>query len=223
MWGQGPVNSLGARCWSRAAAIALLAGGVAACSGDLSRLNDGPFASSSSSETTASIPPGGSGGANTAALSSTPSSGKTGPSHSANADRAVSGSRNNAGKWTWDGGTAIAVADGDSIESIATRHGVPATALMEVNNLNASSVLHSGQRLVIPRQRQAALPPQPASSRALAPAASSAGVHIVATGETLSRISKRYSKSVDEIAKANSIPSTATLNVGDRLVIPGMR
>jgi murein DD-endopeptidase MepM/ murein hydrolase activator NlpD len=48
-----------------------------------------------------------------------------------------------------------------------------------------------------------------------------AGVHVVAAGDTLSKISHRYHKSVNEIAKANNIQPTATLNVGDRLTIPG--
>ena len=51
--------------------------------------------------------------------------------------------------------------------------------------------------------------------------ASSAGVHVVASGDTLSKIARRYNKPANEIAKANNIQSTTTLNVGDRLVIPG--
>src|SRR5262249_23100915 len=49
------------------------------------------------------------------------------------------------------------------------------------------------------------------------------GVHIVAAGENLTKISRLYGKSVGEIAKANNIQVTARLNVGDRLVIPGAR
>jgi murein DD-endopeptidase MepM/ murein hydrolase activator NlpD len=44
---------------------------------------------------------------------------------------------------------------------------------------------------------------------------------VVAAGDTLSKIARRYNKPASEIAKANNIQSTATLNVGDRLVIPG--
>jgi murein DD-endopeptidase MepM/ murein hydrolase activator NlpD len=51
--------------------------------------------------------------------------------------------------------------------------------------------------------------------------ASNAGVHVVASGDTLSKIARRYNKPANEIAKANNIQSTTTLNVGDRLVIPG--
>jgi murein DD-endopeptidase MepM/ murein hydrolase activator NlpD len=39
----------------------------------------------------------------------------------------------------------------------------------------------------------------------------------------LSKISRLYGKPVGEVARANHIPVTARLNVGDRLVIPGVR
>ena len=40
------------RCWPRAAALALMSIGVAACSSDTSRFNDNPFAALSHPETT---------------------------------------------------------------------------------------------------------------------------------------------------------------------------
>src|SRR5262249_56101953 len=48
-----------------------------------------------------------------------------------------------------------------------------------------------------------------------------ANVQVVGAGDTLSKIAHRYHKSVNEIAKANNIQPAATLNVGDRLTIPG--
>jgi murein DD-endopeptidase MepM/ murein hydrolase activator NlpD len=48
-------------------------------------------------------------------------------------------------------------------------------------------------------------------------------VHEVAPGETLSKISRLYGKPLGDIAKANNIQPSAKLNVGDRLVIPGVR
>ena len=60
-------------------------------------------------------------------------------------------------QWTWDGGTAISVAQGDSVELIARRHGVPASAIMQANGLSAPAVLYPGQRLVIPRRQNASL------------------------------------------------------------------
>jgi murein DD-endopeptidase MepM/ murein hydrolase activator NlpD len=157
-------------------------------------------------------------------------------------------------QWTWDGGTAVTVGQGDSVEAIARRHGVPASAILQANGLAAPAILYPGQRLVIPRPRQAAAPvpapapavppprppmiaaakPAPVPVPAPAPAhtgatpapqapAAAANVHVVAAGDTLGKISRRYHKSVDEIARANNMQPQGKLNVGDRLVIPGVR
>jgi murein DD-endopeptidase MepM/ murein hydrolase activator NlpD len=46
-------------------------------------------------------------------------------------------------------------------------------------------------------------------------------VHVVAPGETLVRIARRYGRPVAEIASANKIAPHAMVKLGDRLVIPG--
>jgi len=55
------------------------------------------------------------------------------------------------------------------------------------------------------------------------PDASGNLVHVVVPGETLMKLSRRYRKSLSEIAKANNIAPFAMLKVGDRIVIPGVR
>jgi murein DD-endopeptidase MepM/ murein hydrolase activator NlpD len=137
------------------------------------------------------------------------------------------------GNWSWDGGTAITVVSGDTIDSVARRYGVPAAAIMQANNLNAPATIHAGQQLVIPRYQAAArvpaappkIAPVAATTSAATPPAtpSTPGVHVVASGETLSKISRLYGKPVGELAKANKITADTRLNVGDRLVIPGVR
>src|SRR5215204_1405538 len=49
------------------------------------------------------------------------------------------------------------------------------------------------------------------------------GVHIVAPGETLTKISRIYKKSPVELAKINKMEQQATLRIGDKIVIPGLR
>ncbi len=236
----------------QAALLALVSAGIAGCSGDTSRFNDNIFADifadKNGPEMTGSIQ--GSQGApvgrvetrplppQSAQSSSPQNSGFAGggrgmasyapnPAHSAAspAPSEVTGTvaaskPASTGHWTWEGGTAITVAHGDTIDSIARRYGVPASAIIATNNLGSPAALQSGQQLVIPRYNQASHTP------AAAPKLASTGngaVHVVAPGETLSKISRLYGKPVGEIAKANNLGANTRLNIGDRLVIPGVR
>src|ERR1051325_9443445 len=58
-------------------------------------------------------------------------------------------------------------------------------------------------------------------TREPAPAAASGNVHVVAHGETLMSLSRRYHKPLKQIADANHIPPHTHLKIGDRIVIPG--
>ncbi len=53
--------------------------------------------------------------------------------------------------WSRDGGTAITVTPGETIDSIARRYGVPASAIIQANNLTQPAAIRPGQQLVIPR------------------------------------------------------------------------
>src|SRR5262249_36502713 len=48
--------------------------------------------------------------------------------------------------WSWEGGTAIIVAQGETIDVIAQRHNVPAAALVEANSLPPGAAIRPGQR-----------------------------------------------------------------------------
>ena len=137
-----------------------------------------------------------------------------------------------SGHWTWEGGTPITVNAGDTIDSIAHRYGVPASAILQANNLTAPASINAGQQLVIPRYAQATrVPPQASRVAALPPKtapavvapAGNGAVHVVAPGDTLSKISRLYRKPVSDIVKANNIAITTRLNVGDRIIIPGVK
>src|SRR6202023_996118 len=67
-----------------------------------------------------------------------------------------------SGQWSWDGGTAVTVAQGETVDSIAHRHGVPVAVIMEANNLASPNSIQTGQRLVLPRYGSSAAPPAPA-------------------------------------------------------------
>jgi murein DD-endopeptidase MepM/ murein hydrolase activator NlpD len=133
--------------------------------------------------------------------------------------------------WNWEGGTAITVQKGDTIDGLVTRYGVPAAAIAEANNIPNGAALKPGQRLVIPKYevtgstapRAASNAPHSPAPTIGAPATSgSQHVHVVSPGETLMALSRKYHKPLGAIAKANNIEPHTMVKVGDRIVIPGV-
>ncbi len=118
--------------------------------------------------------------------------------------------------WTWNGGSAVTVGYGDTVDSIARKHGVPASAIMQTNGLRDSSQIRPGQRLVIPRNVTSTT--QTASTRT--PAAGG-NVHVVQHGETLMSIARRNGVTLTALARVNHLQSSSKLSVGDRIAIPG--
>jgi murein DD-endopeptidase MepM/ murein hydrolase activator NlpD len=136
-------------------------------------------------------------------------------------------------RWNWEGNTAITVAPGETLEMIARRHHVAVEAIIRANHLSGRWV-HAGQHLVIPRDRATAAanaytPPRTRIATNTAPAATgavperNAAVHVVAPGETLNSIARRYGTSVMTLARANRIPPDTMMRVGQHLVVPGAR
>lgn len=112
--------------------------------------------------------------------------------------------------WDWNGGTAVTVASGDTLDTLSRRYGVPASAIMQANALTSPTGIRPGQRLVVPRYNHAASAPARSQSE-----------HVVSPGETMTGIAKRYNVPLKDLAKANRIEPYAQLKMGDRLVIPG--
>jgi len=136
--------------------------------------------------------------------------------------------------WTWNGGVAVTVAPGETVEMIARKHGVPVSAIMEANHITNPAAVHAGQHLVIPHLRGPApvayappaarigtVPAAPVGAPRTAALEPSAAVHVVAPGETLNSIARHYHKPVAELARANKISPYTMVWVGERIVIPG--
>ncbi|HML13756.1 MAG TPA: LysM peptidoglycan-binding domain-containing M23 family metallopeptidase, partial [Xanthobacteraceae bacterium] len=194
----------------RLAPIALIASGLAACSSDTARFNGDPL-----SNPYASRPPANS---NVAGAPPASSSGAVDAQPLPPPRSDVTGSVARTGKrdWDWDGGTAVTVQPGDTIASLAHKHHVPASVIMQANGMRPGSPLPPGQRLVIPRYHPGA---EPHMARAAEPS----GTHVVAAGENLSTIAHRYHKPRAALAKANNLPPDAKLRIGQRLTIPGLK
>jgi len=106
---------------------------------------------------------------------------------------------------------AHTVVEGDTLGSLASRHGVPVSFLQGVNGLDGSAVLNVGDALYVPGGDV-----QPLRSGLVKSATS---VHVVRQGDTLWGISRRYHMTVTELAKANGISTKATLRIGQRLSV----
>ena len=126
------------------------------------------------------------------------------------------------GHWTWDGGSPVTVTSGETVESIARKHGVPASAIMETNGFREGATLRPGQRVVIPRyvSASATQAAAPTSQASVVPRATE-NVHIVAPGESMMGIARRHGVSITALAHANNIQPYAKISIGDRLTIPG--
>ena len=140
-------------------------------------------------------------------------------------------------QWNANGGTPITVSQGETIQSISHRYGVPPLAVAEANGMTTGTPIYPGQRLVIPKYtygQAAAVPPPPAPSMrrepqlASAPAitgsvrnAPQAGVHVVNPGETLFSVARKYHVTPVALAQANNVPPHHQVRMGERLKIPG--
>jgi len=124
-----------------------------------------------------------------------------------------------AGAWTWDGGSPVTVGYGETIATIARKHAVPASAVMQTNGISNAASIKPGQRLVIPRYVSGSAPVAQAPNNAPA----NNKVYVVQPGENLTGIARRHGVAVAVVARANNIQPYAKVNAGDRLTIPGGR
>jgi murein DD-endopeptidase MepM/ murein hydrolase activator NlpD len=111
----------------------------------------------------------------------------------------------------------VTVGHGETIESIARKHGVPVSALMQTNGIREPGQIRPGQRLVIPRYVSTS--PKSAPTY-VAQTKVGGNVHVVKSGETLMSISRGAGVTVAALAKTNHIEPSKKLSVGDQLTIP---
>ena len=111
----------------------------------------------------------------------------------------------------------IIVAPGDSVWSLATKHGVTVTDLMNANKVPAHAMLRPGDRLTIPgrpKEQTEAEPskPQPPTVQ-----------HTVASGDTVWDLADQHGVSVVDLQRANDLDASSLLRPGRTLTIPGSR
>jgi len=107
------------------------------------------------------------------------------------------------------------VQSGDWLYKIARNCNVSVAALIAANpNINPN-VLSPGQQLNMPAQG-----PTPASSAGDPGGSGCTGTHVVATGESLYRLSFACGLTVEQLAAANGITYPYTIYIGQVLTIP---
>src|SRR5471032_2630302 len=109
-----------------------------------------------------------------------------------------------SGSWTWDGGAPVTVGCGETVDQIARKYNVPASAILQTNGISDPSMVKFGQRLVIPRYVTSSAPQQAPQAQA-AHAQVSENVHVVGPGESLIGIARHNGVTLAALAKANNI------------------
>ena len=97
---------------------------------------------------------------------------------------------------------------GDNLFRISLRYGTTVKAIMVANHLT-STIIHVGQRLVIPGSW---MPPSRPKF-----------FYIVRRGDTLYAIARRFGTTVAAVARLNGLVNPSLIYVGQRLKIPGRR
>jgi LysM repeat protein len=119
--------------------------------------------------------------------------------------------------------TTYTVVRGDSLWSIASKTHLSKADIAAANNLKSTSVLHVGQKLIVPSKpgQAGAATVTTAPVPAEKPAASGETLkHTVKPGETLGAIARRYGVRQGDIAVANNITDPRRIQPGQELVIP---
>jgi LysM repeat protein len=103
--------------------------------------------------------------------------------------------------------SSYTVRSGDTLGTIAARHGTSVAALVQANRLSNPNLIRIGQVLQVPASGGSA-----GGGRGVRPPSGGATHHVVRAGQTLSGIASRYQIPVGQIVAANGI-------TGDRIYV----
>jgi LysM repeat protein len=114
------------------------------------------------------------------------------------------------------------VQEGQSLRAIGKRYRVTVDAIRERNRLaRGGRRIQPGDKLVIPAPKTRSDKAASAAVKPAAPLRPGETTHVVAEGQSLSRIAKRYRVSVNAIRERNGLAREGRrIQPGDRLVIP---
>ncbi|WP_158269722.1 lytic transglycosylase domain-containing protein [Desulfonatronum sp. SC1] len=103
------------------------------------------------------------------------------------------------------------VQSGDTLWSLARRHGVTVQTLAQANGITSGSTLRVGQRLYIPQIERAGTRTASATTNVVQ--------YRVRSGDTLWRIAQRYGVTTSNLVAWNKLPRNGLIRPGDNLKI----
>jgi LysM repeat protein len=98
---------------------------------------------------------------------------------------------------------------GETIASIAARHGVSSAAILSLNKIQNPNLIRPGQKILLPGVLPASQPGQPQ-------------IYTVQRGDTLYGIARAYRVSPEALLASNRLNTNSNIYVGQQLVIPGV-
>lgn len=107
------------------------------------------------------------------------------------------------------------VAAGDTVFSIAQRHGTTVDAVLAANGLTGDSVIYPNQVIALPGGSSSPAPQAPAAT----PAPDGGTAHIVVSGDTLFAIAARYGASTALLYAWNGLDSSSIIYPGQSIVV----
>ena len=114
-----------------------------------------------------------------------------------------------AGTGTPPTGATHTVGSGETLASIAARHGTTVEAIAAANGITDTSVIYVGTVLQLTGGAFVAAPTTTPS----------VAVHVVATGESLAVVAARYGTTVDALVAANGISDPNLIRVGQQIQV----
>lgn len=104
---------------------------------------------------------------------------------------------------------------GDTVSAIAARYGLDTSAVLALNGLGTTTLIHPGQVLSLTGT------PAPAAAAAAAPAAAPSSGYVVKTGDTVSAIAAAHGLLVKDVLAANGLAANSIIHPGQQLSLGG--
>lgn len=117
------------------------------------------------------------------------------------------------------------VQPGDTLRDIALRYNTTIEALVQANNITASTIIRPGQVLNLPAQGGVITPPRPVVRTPITtvpgPRVIVNGRYVVQPGDTLFAVARSFNVGIYDIARANGLLNLNRIFIGQSLRIPG--